>query len=532
MSSGMDRRDFLRLGASAAVLGMGGRGALSALVSDSGRQKSRASTLEGLIPAQRGGTLNMALPGDPGTLDFLTSTLDVLRHSIRSTVLDVLVHVGPDLKFVPGLATAWALSADAKTLTIHLRPGLKYHDGTPCTAADIAYTVSWLNNPKNGSPIAVLTANVETVQVVDALTANLHLSAPTPGLIANLTQVPIFNSQTVGTMNTHPIGLGPFKFVSYTPGENITVKRNPDYYIAGLPYLDGITWPFVSDSQSSLEDLLSGSVLAVDSLAIANLAAVQSASNTYVVESGPVNLYEVFQINTKQPPFNNKIVRQALSYAMDRDIYCKAIWDGVAQPSDTAYVSQMPSYLAGSARRYSYNLPKAEALLKSAGFDKSNPLKMNILTPEPTALPTLAAMAATLQSTLNSLGHKVTTTALDAAPWIDRIVTHPNFDVTTDNYNTVPIDPGAIITTSNYDPTNNVNQFYVPEYVHLVEAAASEANPSTRLKLYDEIQAYLLDEQPCIIVDHFPVLIGASKRVKGLVPDPIGPYDYSRVTLS
>ena len=117
-------------------------------------------------------------------------------------------------------------------------------------------------------------------------------------------------------------------------------------------------------------------------------------------------------------------------------------------------------------------------------------------------------------------------------PWIDRIVTHPNFDVTTDNYNTVPIDPGAIMTTSNYDPTNNVNQFYLPQYVRLVEAAAAEANPSTRLSLYHEIQNYLLDEQPCIIVDHFPVLIGASKRVSGLVPDPIGPYDYSRATLS
>ena len=67
----------------------------------------------------------------------------------------------------------------------------------------------------------------------------------------------------------------------------------------------------------------------------------------------------------------------------------------------------------------------------------------------------------------------MTTTALDAAPWIDRIVTHPNFDAQLDNYNTVPIDPGAIITTSNYDPTNNVNQFYVPESVHLVEAVTS-----------------------------------------------------------
>ena len=524
----MDRREFLKLGAGAAAIGIGSRGLPGALASAS-RQVS-VPRLSGM--ATRGGTLTMALPADPGTLDFLTSTLDVLRHSIRSCVLDTLVHVGPDLKFSPGVAASWAFSSDAKTLTVKLRPGLKYHDGSPCSAADIAYTVGWLNNPKNGSAIAVLTSNIASVDVVDTLTAKLRLTAPTLGLVASLTQVPLFNARTVGTMNKNPIGLGPFKFVSYTPGENITVTRNPDYYISGLPYLDSIIWPFVTDAQSSLEDLLSGSVLAVDSLAIANVGAVQNASNAKLVESGPINLYEVFQINTKRPPFNNKAVRQAISYAMNRDVYCKAIWDGLAQPSDTPYVGQMPSYLAGSATRYSYDLNKTKSLLASAGFTKQRPLTMNILTPEPTALPTLAAMAATLQSTLNSLGHKVTTTGLAAAPWIDKIVTHPDYDVTTDNYNTVPIDPGTILTTSNYDPSDNVNQFDPPAYASLVKEATSEANPTKRQQLYKEIQSYLLDEQPCVIVDHFPVLIGASKRVNGLVPLPIGPYDYSRVYLS
>ena len=197
--------------------------------------------------------------------------------------------------------------------------------------------MSWLNNPKNGSPIAVLTANIETVQVVDPLTANLRLSAPTPGLIANLTQVPIFNSHTVDTMNTHPIGLGPFKFVSYTPGENITVTEKPRllHTWTSVPRRHTLAVRHRCRSRASKICCPETSSL-VDSLAIANLAAVQSASNTYVIKSGPINLYEVFQINTKQPPFNNKTVRQALSYAMDRDIYCKAIWDGVAQPSDTA----------------------------------------------------------------------------------------------------------------------------------------------------------------------------------------------------
>lgn len=519
----LNRRRFLQFGTSALALGIGGGSALLSGCSASTSTGTQAGK------AVAGGTLIMAEPDVPNTLNFLTSTLDVLRHTIRSTVLDTLVHAEPDLSISPGLAKSWSLSADAKTLTMVLRPNLKFHDGSAFTAADVAYTVDWVRNASNGSPLSVLVAGVETVQAVDTVTARFQLSAPTPSLLANLTQLPMFSAGTVSTMDSHPIGLGPFKFASYQSGDSLSVVKNPDYYMPGLPLLDGITWKFITDAQASLEDLLSGNVLAVDSLAVENAKEVSGGSTTYMITSKPVNLYEVFQINTKRAPFDNKLVRQALSYAMNRDAYTKAFWYGYAQPSDTPFVSEMSSYLAGSSTRYAYNLTKAASLLAQAGFSRANPLTVDIL--NPTGFPTMQAMALTLQSSLNSLGHKVTVTNLAVAPWIDQIVTHPNFDITTDNYNTLPIDPGSVLTSSNYSPASNVNQFAPAEYTQLISEATAQPNAAKRLELYDQIQSYLLDEQPCIIVDHYPVMIGASSNVKGLVPGPIGPYDYTRTTI-
>jgi len=524
MSSDMDRRQFLGLGGIATVSAFGGM-----VLPKQGPWVTPGDLVRVAARGKPGGVLSMAEADDPGTLDFLHSTLDILRHSIRSAVLDTLFHVGPDLKVTPGVAESWALSSDAKTLTVTLRSNLKFHNGTPCTSADVQYTVSWLKDPHNASPLAVMVANVEEVRQVSPTVAHLHLSSPMPGIIANLTQVPIFSEATVETMKSHPIGLGPFRFAGYHSGQSITVTRNPDYYVPGLPLLDGITWPFITNIQSSLEDLISGNVLMVDDLAVQYVNQVQRGSNTKIVKSAPVNLYEVFQINTKRKPFDDKRVRQALSYAMNRHAYVGAFWYGQAEATDTPFVSEMPSYLPGSAMQYSYDIAKTESLLKSAGFSRSHPLTVEILTPA--GFSTLQAMALTLQSTLKAIGHDATVTTLAEAPWIDRIATHPNFDITTDNYNTVPVDPSGIMNSDNYNPSDNINQFDLPDYAHLVAAAASEANPETRNALYQKIQRYLLDQQPCIIVDHYPVLIGASKKVGGLEISPIGTYDYSRATV-
>jgi ABC-type transport system substrate-binding protein len=476
-----------------------------------------------------GGTLTMAITGDPKTLDVHRSTLDVLRHTIRSMVFESLIFVEPNLHVRPALATSWQVSPDGTMVTFKLRRGVRFHDGSPFTASDVAFTIQRVQNPATASQYAPQVAAVKQVQIVDIHTVRLHLSAPTPALITNLLFVPIVSEKSVGAIDKHPIGTGPFKFVEWIPGNHIKVVRNPSYYHKGLPQLDGIMMRPMPDDQVRITNLQTGAVLLDEEMDATDVKQVQTFPNAHVLATKPITLYEIFQINTQRRPFNDKRVRQALSYAFDRQSYVRSFWYGLARPGDNPFVKEMPAYLPGSDNVYTFDLNKTAALLKAAGFSQSKPLKMEILSP--LGFSTLHAMAVLLQANLNKLGHNVTVRDLELSAWIDRISTHANFDVTTDNYNTVPEDPGGMFNSDNLAPSFNINRFNPPGYAALVKQAASEVNPQKRIQLYRTLQRFLLDEQPMIVVDHIPNLLGASKRLSGLVLGPSGIWDYARMTI-
>ena len=167
--------------------------------------------------------------------------------------------------------------------------------------------------------------------------------------------------------------------------------------------------------------------------------------------------------------------------------------------------------------------------MKAAGFSRSKPLKMEVLSP--LGFSTLHTMAVLLQNNLNQLGHNVTVRDLELSAWVDRISTKADFDVTTDNYNTVPQDPGGMFNSDNLAPAFNINRFNPPGYAALVTKAATEVNAQRRIQLYHQLQSLLLDEQPLVVVDHFPNLLGAAKSVGGLILGPAGIWDYSRVSI-
>jgi peptide/nickel transport system substrate-binding protein len=411
-----------------------------------------------------------------------------------------------------------------------LHPGVKFHDGSPFTAHDVAFTISRVQNPATASQYAPQVASVKRVEVVDAHTVRLHLSAPTPDIVSNLLFVPIVSSKSVGSIAKHPIGTGPFKFVEWVPGSHMTVTRNAQYWRLGLPNLDQIVMTPMSDDQTRITSLQTGTALLDEEMNATDVKQVRGFSNARVLATKPITLYEIFQINTSKAPFSDKRVRQALSYAFDRSSYVKTFWFGVARAGDNPFVKEMPSYLPGSDGRYTFDLNKADSLLKAAGFSSSHPLTMEILSP--LGFATLHTMAVLLQSNLNKLGHKVTVQDLELSAWIDRISTHANFDVTTDNYNTVPQDPGGMFNSDNLAPKFNINRFNPPGYATLVQRAASEQNATKQIALYRQLQTFLLDEQPMIVVDHIPNLLGASNKIKGLVLGPSGIWDYSHVSIS
>jgi ABC-type transport system substrate-binding protein len=478
---------------------------------------------------KRGGTLTMGLSGDFKTLDPHRSTLDVLRHTIRSMVFESLVFIGPDLKVRPVLAQSWHVSPDGKTVSFNLRKGVKFHDGTPFTAQDVAFTIHRVQNPATASQFAQQVATVKRVEVVDAYTVRLHLSGPTPALVANLLQVNIVSHKNIGQIEKHPVGTGPFKFVEWIPGSHIKVVRNPQYYIRGLPLLDGILMRPLTDPQTRLTNLQTGTVLLLEFIGPTDVQQVRRFSNARVLATKPITLYEIFQINTQRAPFNDKRVRQALSYAFDRKSYARSFWPGLARPGDNPFVKEMPAYLPGSDNKYTFDVSRADALLKAAGFSGSNPFKMEIL--NPAGFDTLRAMSILLQDNLNKLGHNVTVRDLELSAWIDRISAHANFDITTDFYNTVPEDPGGMFNSDNLAPKFNINRFNSPTYSAMVQKAATEPNQHKRIQLYRQLQRLLLDEVPMIVVDHIPNLLAGNKRVRGLVLGPSGIWDYKHVSI-
>jgi peptide/nickel transport system substrate-binding protein len=480
--------------------------------------------------AAGGGTLTVGISSDIKTLDPHRSSLDVFRHTIRSTVFEALVFVNPaTLKADPRLAASWETSADGLTVTLKLKPGVKWHDGTPFTAADVVFTIDRVKDSATGSPFAPQLSQVKSAEAVDDATVKLTLSAPTPALLANLAAVQIVGAKNSGKIETQPVGTGPFRFAAWAPGDHIRVEKFDGYHFAGSPKINAIEWKIVPDSQARLAGLQDGSLQLVALAEGKDVKQVQGNDDVQVITTKPYILYENFNINTQRAPFNDKRVRQALAYAFDREAYANTVWFGLARPTINPVPPEMPAYLPDSAKQYAFDLDKAEALLKEGGFSKENPLKMEILSI--VGFDSLKSMALLLQDNLNRLGHKVTVRELEATVWFDKFVTKPDFDITVDNFNTVPEDPSGMFNSPNLAVGSNVNLWNPPGYADMVTKAATEIDPAKRIALYQDLQRLFLDEMPQITVDHLPLFFLGAKSLAGLVIGPSGIDDYSGVTI-
>jgi len=511
----MNRAQFLRLFGGAAALGV------------------MAGSFGFVAPAlaAEGGELIVGISSDVKTLDPQMSPLDVFRHTIRSTVFEALVFINPEtLKADPMLAASWETSADGLTWTFKLPPGVTWHNGTPFTANDVVYSIKRVQDKSTGSPFSPQLVAISKAEAPDAATVVLTLANTVPGLLANLAVIQIVNEASIGSITTAPVGTGPFKFTEWAPGDHIRVEKYDGYHRAGLPKLAAIEWRIVPDSQARLAGLQDGTLQMVALVEGKDVVQARSVAGIEVIQTKPYVLYENFNINTTRAPFNDKRVRQALAYAFDRDAYTKTIWFGLARPTINPVPPEMATYLPGSSDRYGFDLDKAAALLKAAGFDKDKPLTMEILTP--TGFDSLKSMALVLQDNLNRIGHKVTVRDMEVTVWIERILTKPDYDVTTNNYNTGPEDPASMFNSPNLAPAANVSLWNPPGYAELVAKAAKEIDPVQQVALYQQLQTLILEEMPQITIDHLPLFfLGSSDAGKALVIGPSGIDDYTAISV-
>jgi len=314
--------------------------------------------------------LVVAQSGDISKLDphFSTSSNDI-RWSFN--LFDNLTSRHPDGKLYPGLATEWKLSGQT-TWTFKLRSGVKFHNGDPFTSADAKASIERTYDPNVKTMVATTLTTIDRVEAPDPGTLVIHTKKPDPLLPARLAFyggqiVPEKYLKSVGPdgFNAKPVGTGPVKLGSWTKDDKLVLEAYPDYW-GGKPDFDRLVMRPIPETAPRIAALLKGEVDAITQLPADQGERVAGNASTRVAGALYAGLY-VLAVNSKRPPLDNPLVKQALSLALDREAIVKELWRGRGiVPSQP--IAKGDNHFDASLPPLPYNPGAARDLLKKAGY--------------------------------------------------------------------------------------------------------------------------------------------------------------------
>src|SRR5882757_4852573 len=379
------------------------------------------------------GSVVMIIESSPNNLDLRVGT-DAQSERVGGQIFDALVKKDEHYELRPWLATSWE-QPDALTWVFHLRDGVKFHDGRPLEAEDVAYTIESLIDSAVGNLITAKAGNfaaVDRAESRDRLTVVVKMKRPDSGLLFNMSDglfgvVPRGSGRDFGL---HPVGSGPFRFVSAVQDKEVIVERNHDYWADALtagqtsalgdgihPTLsqearkDGapgqrierIRFTVVPDAITSALELKKGSADLASNVVTLDMVHTLEAEPNLKVESGPGSPVVYVTFNVTDPLLKNKRVRQAVACAIDRQAIVDAILRGQARLANTLLpTGHWAAAMNDELAQYPHDAVRAQRLLEEAGFPVGKGGVRLRLTIKTSTDETTRLMAAVLQQQLRS----------------------------------------------------------------------------------------------------------------------------------
>ena len=284
-------------------------------------------------------TLRITIIPEPPSLNAAFNTA-IMVQQISTKMMDGLLAYDKTFEPMASLATAWTVAGDGLSIAFKLRPGVKWHDGTSFTSADVKFTFEEVlkkHHPRGRATFA----NLTEVETPDPLSATMKFSKPAPYAMAALSasESPILpkhlyeGSDLPGNkLNNAPVGTGPFKFVEWQRGSYITLARNPDYWVKGKPEFEAMIVRFIPDAGARAVAFETGEldIGGTDPIALADLDRIKGLPNLAVTTDGYAifGAMYYFEFNMRDPQFKDVRVRQAIAHAINRDFVAKNVWFG------------------------------------------------------------------------------------------------------------------------------------------------------------------------------------------------------------
>lgn len=379
---------------------------------------------------EAGGTFIFGKGRDATRLD-PADTTDGESSIVTEALFDKLVHFQADSTALePGLATSWEISEDGKSYTFHLRQGVHFHDGTPFDAEAVKINFDRQRKPLEGQQFefwqSFFEPVVDTVTVLDPHTVRVTLKETDATFLSNLAMfsMGIVSPKALDTYGAdvarHPVGTGPFRFVTWAPNQKIVLEANPDYW-GGRPYLDKLIFKPIPENAVRLLELEVGAIHGMNGLNPDDTARVEANPELTFLQGPGMNI-GYLAMNNDRSPFDQVKVRQALNHAIDKQALLKAFFaDG--RLGEVAK-NPMPPMLWGyndAIQDYSYDPEGAKQLLAEAGYPQGFEMELWALPVVRPYMPQGQRVAEAIQSDLAKVGIRARITSYEWGTYLDKL---------------------------------------------------------------------------------------------------------------
>jgi peptide/nickel transport system substrate-binding protein len=459
--------------------------------------------------------------------------------AVTKNIYDTLVeYKGDTTDIEPALATDWKISDDGKTYTFNLRKGVKFHDGTDFNADAVVFNFNRWKNATDEAKFAYYPSMfggfgdksvIADVKATDDYTVVMTLQHPLAPFLKDLAMSPfaIASPKAVKEAGdkyglTTAVGTGPYIFKNWKSKDTITLTKNDNYWKKGEPELDGIVFKVIPDNTARLNALKNGEIDLMDGVNPSDLKGLEGNKDLQVFYRPPMNVGYLGMTLT-QKPFDNKLVRQAVNYAVDKKSIIDAFFAGAAVPAK----NPMPPSIAGyndDIKPYDFDLNKAKQLLAQAGFPNGFKTTLWAMPNPRPYMPEPSKIAEAIAHNLKEIGIDAEIKTIEWTTYLDKVKkgefpmymlgwTGDNGDA--DNFLYTLLSTDAI--------GSNNNSFYSnPEVDKLLKQAQTVTDESQRNELYKQAQVLIHEDAPWVPLVHSrPALVGKSS-IKGFKPHPTG----------
>ncbi len=497
---------------------------------------------------KKGGVLTSVLIEDPPGL-LIHESATVSNVWPMSPCYSNLVYFNPAKALesvdtvIPELAEKWSWQDNYRNLVFFLRKNVKWHDGKPFTSRDVKYTFDVVREAPDAPAKLRLSArkdwyaNVEAIEAADPYTVVFRLKRPQPSLLLMLASgySPVYPAHVpLNELRQKCIGTGPFRQKEYARGQWIDLERNPDYFVPGRPYLDGIRYLIIGERGTRLAALQAGRVEAFVPLEMTKAMAdtAKKTAPSLVISDVGQNGSDNVILNHKRPPFDNREVRRAISLAMDRSAYVQ----GVRHNGAVVGAALMPKPLGfwGLVDADLKTLPgyrgaadKAEAkrLLAAAGYGSGKPLRFELVT---RTIPIYLDVASFVADQLHQVGVEVTIKQVDSGAWFPALARREyqiGANLTAGGFD----DPDAYL-FENYKcgSSRNYTDYCSEEMDKLIDLQSQELDRARRFRIVTDIQKKLENDVARPMLGWRKEYFAHWPHVKGLVAHN-SLYNYGRM---